>query len=173
MPNLRNPTLSAILLGGLVAGTIDIGAASLINWISPIIILQAIASGVLGRQSFADGPRAAVLGLLLQWGMGLLIAAIYVAAAWRLEWMTRMWVKAGFAYGVIIYAVMNYIVVPISAARPGWNFAIKLRLPQNAEDMVAMIVFGLIIAFATRHFLTQASSGDGVDIEQVPEGPRA
>ena len=169
----RNPALAAILSGGLIAGTIDIGAASLINWISPFIILQAIASGLLGRQSFADGPWAAVLGLLLQWGMGLLIATIYVTAARRLEWMTRIWVKAGFAYGVVIYAVMNYLVVPLSAARPGWNFAIKLRLPQNAEDMVAMIVFGLIIAFATQHFLIQASSGENVDIEQVREGPRA
>ena len=173
MSNPRNPALSAILWGGLVAGSIDIGAASLINWINPFIILQAIASGLLGKQSFADGLWAAILGLILQWGMGLLIAAIYVIAARRLEWMTRIWVKGGFAYGVVIYAVMNYIVVPLSAARPGWNFTIKVRLPQNAEDMVAMIVFGLIIAFATQHFLTQASSGDDVDIEQVPEGPQA
>jgi uncharacterized membrane protein YagU involved in acid resistance len=165
--------LAAILSGGLIASTIDIGAASLINWINPVIILHAIASGLLGKQSFQDGPWAAFLGLILQWGMGLLIAAIYVTAARRLAWMTRSWVKAGFAYGLMIYVVMNYIVVPLSAARPGWNFAIKVRLPQNAEDVVAMVVFGLIIAFAAQYFLAQASSGGGADIEQVPEGPRA
>ena len=167
MKNKPSPVLTAIFVGGLVAGTVDIGAASLINLINPVIILHAIASGLLGKQSFEDGPWAAFLGLILQWGMGLLIAAIYVTAARRLEWMTRMWVKAGLAYGVVIYAVMNYIVVPMSAARPGWNFAIKLKLPQNAEDMIAMIVFGLTISFVTRHFLTQTSSRGDADIERA------
>jgi hypothetical protein len=58
---------AAIAWGGLIAGTIDIGAATLINLVSPIVILHAIASGVLGRASFTGGMPSAFLGLLLQW----------------------------------------------------------------------------------------------------------
>jgi hypothetical protein len=44
---MRTPDLTAILLGGFVAGTLDIGAAALINVASPILILQFIAGGLL------------------------------------------------------------------------------------------------------------------------------
>jgi hypothetical protein len=44
----------ATLLGGLVAGTIDIGAACLINWRSVPFILHAIAGGLrIGRSKVA------------------------------------------------------------------------------------------------------------------------
>ncbi len=54
--------LAAVLLGGFIAGTIDIGAAALINTVSPYTIMQAIAGGVLGKDSFHQGMPAAVTG---------------------------------------------------------------------------------------------------------------
>jgi hypothetical protein len=76
--------LRPILAGGLLAGTLDIGAAALINGVSPVLIAHYIASGVLGRASFSLGAPAACLGVILQWGMSVMIAAIYwrVTAAW-------------------------------------------------------------------------------------------
>ena len=50
--------IRTILLGGIIAGTIDIGAACLINGRSIPFILQTIAGGVLARQSYAGGVRA-------------------------------------------------------------------------------------------------------------------
>lgn len=47
----------AILVGGLVAGTLDIGAASLINMIDPRVILRFIAGGLLGKAALQGGPR--------------------------------------------------------------------------------------------------------------------
>ena len=52
MANARSTTWMAILYGGFIAGTIDIGVASLINGISPWVILRAIASGLLGKAAF-------------------------------------------------------------------------------------------------------------------------
>lgn len=141
-----NPTGRAILSGGLVAGTIDIGAAALINHLSPVVILHAIASGVLGKASFQAGAPAAWLGLGLQWAMSLLIAAIFVAAATRMAWLRNRWLLAGLAYGVAIYVVMNYVVVPLSAA--------PFRAPATpwliAMNLLAMLLFGLIVAFSAR-----------------------
>ncbi|HKU78857.1 MAG TPA: hypothetical protein VJQ42_03355, partial [Rhodanobacteraceae bacterium] len=68
----------AILVGGLVAGTLDVGAAALINMIDPRVILRFIAGGLLGKAALQGGPAVAWLGLFLQWGMSLLIAANFV-----------------------------------------------------------------------------------------------
>jgi len=135
-----------VLRGGLIAGTIDIGAASLISHLNPLVILQAVASGVLGKPSFHMGLSSAAIGLVLQWAMSLLIAAIYVGAARRLTILRRRWIGAGLAYGVVVYFVMTFVVVPLSAAK----FAGKITVVSFAENLLAMLLFGLIVAFCAR-----------------------
>lgn len=141
-----NPTVRAVLCGGFIAGTIDIGAAALINQYSPVVILHAIASGLLGKASFQAGASAAWLGLGLQWAMSLLIAAIFVAAAARMAWLRNRWPLAGLAYGAVVYVVMNYVVVPLSAA----PFKAPATLTLIVMNLLAMLLFGLIVAFFAR-----------------------
>lgn len=138
--------LRAVVIAGFVAGTIDIGSAALINGQAPGVILQAIASGVLGSASFSEGARSEVLGLGLQWMMALIIAALYVAAANLLPVFRRAWVKGGLLSGVVIFAVMNYVVVPLSAV----GRAPRFSAPKFCENLVAMFIFGLIIAYCAR-----------------------
>ncbi len=76
----RLSPLAAILLAGIVAGTVDIAAASLIGGRDPMFISQYIAGGLLGRAALEGGMRTAALGLGLQWAMSAAIAAIFVAA---------------------------------------------------------------------------------------------
>ncbi|MGH8426692.1 MAG: hypothetical protein ACRES7_01750 [Gammaproteobacteria bacterium] len=162
MNDRRRSPLKAILYGGFIAGTIDIGAAALINWLSPVVILHAIASGVLGKASFNGGTTSALLGLALQWGMSLIIAAIYVIAARWILWLTRLWILGGLAYGVVIFFVMNYIVVPLSAAAPPHYFTMQRllhRFPPDKfiENLLAMFLFGLIVAFFAHRFVRRPS----------------
>jgi hypothetical protein len=138
--------LIPILLGGLIAGTIDIEAASLINKVNPALILQVIASGVLGKASFRMGSTSVIFGLGLQLAMSVLIAAIYAGAARRLPMLKRRWVGAGLASGVAIYLAMNYVVVPLSAAK----MAVKFSVVGLAANLLAMLLFGLIVAFCAR-----------------------
>ena len=135
----------AVLYGGFVAGSLDILAAALINRVDPLVILRAIASGLLGRAAFQGGLPVAALGLLLQWTMSLLIAAIFVLAARRLAWMCRRWILAGLAYGVVVFVVMEFVVVPLSAAKNPHFTALSLL-----ENVLAMLLYGLIIAFFAR-----------------------
>jgi uncharacterized membrane protein YagU involved in acid resistance len=139
---MRNE-LRAIAYGGLLAGTLDFLAAALVNWANPLVILQVIASGVLGRDSYSDGAASMVLGLLLQWFMSLIIAAIYVFAARWLPLLRTRWVAAGTAYGIVVYFVMNFVVVPLSAS----NVVMRLTPKHVAINLPLMIIFGLIIAF--------------------------
>ena len=136
----------AILLSGLLAGTLDIGAAALINGRSPLVILLVIASGLLGKASFQGGLPAVLLGLVLQWLMSLIIAAVYVLFSNRFTELKPHWIAGGLAYGVGIFVVMNYVVVPLSEIG---------RVPQFTAwtfggNALAMLGFGLLIAFFAR-----------------------
>jgi hypothetical protein len=135
--------LGAILLGGVIAATIDVAAASVISGRSPAFILQAIAGGLLAKASFEGGVPTMILGAFLQEAMGILIAAIYVLPARAMPTLSRRWTVSGLAYGVIIFFVMNYAVVPLSA----WKAMPHFTVLKFAENMAAMLLFGLIVAF--------------------------
>ena len=139
--------LTAILLAGIVAGTLDIGAASLISGRDPIFISQFIAGGLLGKSALQGGMQTAALGLVLQWAMSALIAAIFVTASGMWPMLRQHWLGSGIAFGVPVYFVMEYVVVPLSA----WHRTPKFSLVPFCENMAAMMVFGVIIAwFASR-----------------------
>lgn len=143
----RFSPVTAILLSGFIAGTIDIGAACLINGFGPVVILHAIASGVLGKASFAGGMNTAGLGLLLQWGMSIIIAAIFVVASQMMPLLARRWLAAGLGYGAGIFIVMSFVVVPLSNAYPRPHIPAPDKI---VESLVAMLLFGVIIAWFAR-----------------------
>ena len=155
-----SPAVTAILVGGLVASTIDIGAAATIYQANPLGVMRAVASGLIGEHARGSGLPGSALGMLLQWLMGLIIAAIYVYVSGRLGLLARLnrwWAASGVAYGVVIYFVMTYVVVPLSAS-------LKPKVPppfdwaKFGENMLAMILFGLIIAYAARRYLPGAET---------------
>jgi len=135
--------IRAIALGGLVAGSLDVLVAALINHARVGVILQAIASGVLGRASFHGGVKTMVLGLVLQWAMSLVIAAIYIVAGARWRRLLRQPARFGALYGVGVFVVMNFVVVPLSVAWPKGHHS----LADSALNLAAMVIFGLIVAF--------------------------
>jgi hypothetical protein len=129
---------------GLIAGTIDIGAACTINMIGPGPILRFIASGLLGSP-LPHETWVYWLGLGLQWVMSIIIAGIFVIAADKLPVLLRRWIAAGIAYGIVVYFVMTFVVVPLSKAKAG-----HVTLTSFIENLLAMILFGLIVAYVAR-----------------------
>lgn len=146
MNAVRRTSVAGIFWGGLIAGTVDVGGAALINWRSPEFILQAIASGLLGRESFQGGVPAAVLGYTLQCAMSVLIATIYALGTTRLPAWRARWLPTGFAFGVVVFFVMEFVVVPLSAVGHLPHFTVLSFF----ENLVAMLLFGAIIAFFVR-----------------------
>jgi hypothetical protein len=144
--------LKCSVYAGLVAGTVDIAAASLINTVNPLFILLAIASGLLGKAALHGGGGVMLLGLVLQWAMSIIIAGIFIFAATRMPALARRWVLNGALYGVVVFIVMNFVVVPLSVAplKPGW----ALSAESVAKNLLAMLVFGWIVAYAANRFLT-------------------
>ncbi len=141
--------LGAAILGGLIAGTVDIGAAALISGIDPSVVQQFIAGGVLGPAALRGGAYTMWLGLFLQWGMSVLIAGIFVLAALRVRWVAARWVLAGLGYGAIVFVVMNYAVMPLSA----WHRVNHFKPLPFIENLAAMLLFGVIVSICARRFL--------------------
>lgn len=143
--------ISPVLVGTVAAGTMDILAA-IVVWtlrdVPAIRVLQSIASGLLGRDAFSHGAGAAWLGMLLHYAIMTVIAFIFVVASRRLDFAIRHPLLAGAAYGLLVFLVMTYVVVPLSAS--------PLKPPpplQVLEGMlIHMICVGLPISLATHRF---------------------
>jgi uncharacterized membrane protein YagU involved in acid resistance len=148
------------VVGGLVAGTVDIGAAALINRVSPVLIAHYIATGVMGPAALSAGAAATCLGVLLQWAMSVVIAAIYWFVTARMPRLRAQWWLGGLLAGVVIFLVMNFIVMPFSAAPVTLHEVIaRFRPAKGAENLLAMFVFGLIVAYCARYLPARRSSG--------------
>ena len=115
----RKPSVfDTIVLGGLSAGTLDAvdGVVAFgFKGMNPIQVLQYIASGLLGVASFQGGLKTAALGAVLHYSIAFAVAAIYYGASLKLATLHIHPVKWGLTYGVAVYLVMNYFVLPLSA----------------------------------------------------------
>jgi hypothetical protein len=114
--------LASVLAGGLIAGTFDIVYActfwALRRAVPPRRILQSVAAGLLGQASFSGGASTVALGLALHYFIALSMAAAYYVVARRWPLLRQRPCLCGAAYGLLLYGVMNYVVVPLSKARP-------------------------------------------------------
>jgi hypothetical protein len=140
--------VGAVFFGGFLAGTFDIAAASLIYGVTPIIVLQSIASGLLGHGAFHGGLHAAAIGAACHYVIAFVCAALYVLASRAMPFLIRQAVLCGLAYGVAIYFVMNYVVLPLSLAH-----RMPFTWPGLALGLLAnMIAFALPIALCAKGF---------------------
>ncbi|MGH7570572.1 MAG: hypothetical protein ACREMK_01865 [Gemmatimonadota bacterium] len=85
----------------------------------PILIPQSIASGLLGRAAYEGGAGTAALGVLLHFFIAFGIVTTYFVASRRLPILARRPFLFGPLYGLLVYAVMNVVVVPLSAVVVG------------------------------------------------------
>lgn len=143
-----------ILLGGFViaAGDIAFAISVWFQWDLAGLqrVFQSIAVGVLGRESFQGGVASALLGAALH----LFIATMFVVAAnlvgRRLPRILQQPLAYGPAYGVLLYLIMNFVVMPLSrvGATPSFTRPWPIVL-----SILAHIVFGTIALLYARRAL--------------------
>jgi hypothetical protein len=105
-------------------------------------LVQNIASGLLGKRSFAGGTPTVALGVLLQYFMMSIMVCVYYALSMRVPTLREKPWRCGLLYGVVLYVVMNFIVVPLSAAPKG---------PVVTSWIIGSIVMHLIIGVSIAH----------------------
>ena len=144
------PFLS-VLAGGLVAGTLDITYAcvfwALRGGTPPQRIFQSVAKGVLGPPTFKGGAATAALGLFLHYFIAITMSVVYYLVARRWTALVERPLLFGAAYGLVLYGVMNYIVVPLSLARGGGSGG---ALWVTLSIIVHAFLIGVPIAFFAR-----------------------
>jgi len=160
MENTKSPRHVAltILLGTAVAGTLDMTEAclywGLTKGVPPERIFQSVASGLLGKAAFTGGAPAAILGLVAHFSIMAVMVACYVLAALRLPVLTRRPIVMGLAYGLATYAVMNYVVLPLSLARHGGPFVLSTFV-NNLGAHLFMVGAPLALIAASREKMTR------------------
>jgi hypothetical protein len=140
----EGPGVSAAIVGGLAAGALDFAAAMVNSGKPPMLIAQSIATGWLGPAAYDAGAPAALLGAASHFGILLGAASIYVLAARRMDYLWRRPAVCGPIFGVIVYAMMNSVIVPLSNTVMGSPTDLK-RIIQIGIHMVCV---GLPIALA-------------------------
>src|SRR5690349_11192082 len=109
---LRGNTLSAIGVGGIVAGALDLGQAIVL--FGPTVI-PVIAAGLLGSARTADaGAAIYALGTFLHFFICVSAAAVYYIASRRLVFLKEHPIVCGLAYGAAVELVMLTIILPLS-----------------------------------------------------------
>jgi hypothetical protein len=145
--SLQRPKASlAILVGGLVAGSLDLGAAFLIYGAR---VPCGIAAGLLGRTAFQGGAGTYALGIFLHFFIAISAAAVYYAASRKLEFLKGHPLVCGLFYGIAVFLVMNLIVLPLSALHSRGPYQLA-GLIQGV--LVHMFLIGLPISFSVRQF---------------------
>ncbi len=143
--------LRAILFAGLIAGTLDITAASVSGWIlggrSPFWIFQSVAGGLYGAETFNGGYQTAALGLAIHFFIALTAAAVYYLASRQLKFMVSQAILSGVLYGIFVWLFMNLIVLPMTPLKITYTFwSVVIGL------IIHIFCVGLPIALVVRRF---------------------
>jgi uncharacterized membrane protein YagU involved in acid resistance len=112
----------AFVYATLLAGALDATDGVVffgLHGLNPVQVLQYIASGLLGAQSFRGGLATAGLGVLVHFSIALVVAAIYILASRRIPALRTQWLMLGPFYGAAVWAVMNLAILPLTAVAPG------------------------------------------------------
>ena len=113
MNNLR--VFRAILAAGFVVAVLDISSAFVIWWQRGVGArrgLQGIAAGLLGENSFDGGWVTAGLGLALHFFVAFVVVTIFYLASRKIEFLTIHPFVSGVLYGIGVYIVMYWFVLP-------------------------------------------------------------
>ncbi len=148
-PNPR--PLPAIFWAGLTCGVLDISAA-FITWaikgVKPFLILQGIASGLLGPRSFDGGWPTAILGAACHFFIAFSAATVFYLASRKLAFMIQRPILSGTLYGISVYVVMYWMVKPLSLVRPR-----PFSLQETIVAIITHIVcVGLPISLVVRRY---------------------
>ena len=145
----KRRAVAAIFWGGLFCGLLDI-AAAFVTWaargVQPVRILQSVASGLLGAAAFQGGTKTAALGAVLHFLIAFIWATVFYVVSRKLAFLTRRPVISGMLYGVVVYVLMYYVVLPLSASRtPAFSVtAVAIAV------LTHMFCVGLPISLAVR-----------------------
>jgi hypothetical protein len=106
--------IRAIIIATTIAGTLDILSAFLFAIMaggSPLGVLRGIGGAIVDSEAYERFVLAAI-GLTLHFAIMAAMATVYLLVASRIRLVNRLAVLSGVGYGLALWGVMYWIVLP-------------------------------------------------------------
>jgi len=114
--------LKKILATTLLAGTLDISAAFMQAYMAkgilPEIVLQYIASGLLGKDAYTGGISVILLGLAVHYFIAFATTATYFLVYPTTRLLQKSIVLSSTIVALIAWLITTKVIVPLSKIQP-------------------------------------------------------
>lgn len=148
--------MKTLLESGLIIGFADgiaaVTSAYLTRGTTPDRVFQYIASGAIGNDAYRGGMPIVLLGILFHFFIAFNFTAFFYFLANKQKWVLDKIYLYGAIYGVFVWLVMNFIVIPLSQITRGsfspGGVAIGL--------LIHIFVIGIPIAWLTKKNFVKA-----------------
>ena len=136
----------------LLAGILDITAACIQAYVTrqttPDVVLQYIASGLLGKAAFSGGVGVLLLGLVIHFAIVSACAIVFFIAYPKIRFLKATVFLNAFLIAIIAWTVTTRIIIPFSKINAA-PFDIS-----RALIAIAILFFcvGIPIAVMTKRF---------------------
>lgn len=120
--------------------------------VSPARVFQFIASGALGKTAYVSGAFGVAVGIAAHLLISLVAAGVYVAVLLRIPALGRRPLIGGAAFGLFVYLMMTFIIVPLSRIGPQ---PLPSRILAAISVAVHLFAFGVPLALVATSLLRE------------------
>jgi uncharacterized membrane protein YagU involved in acid resistance len=142
-------TMIQIAFAGFIGAAIDavyFSGSAILKGNSPVRVLQSIAGFWYGPKTVELGTLSAITGAATHLGLATIMAAGFWLLARRSEFLRNAPAAGGAAYGLLLYAAMYYVVMPLRwpSVYPRWDGW------HSVLDIGVHVLIGIAFAFIYR-----------------------
>ena len=155
MDDLAKPRgVAALVTVWLLVGVLDISSAFAIwsyrgtTWTRG---LQGLTLPLIGQKAFTGGIATAAFGLALHFFIAFVVVTVFYLASRKMTFLLRHACPAGVIYGLGVYLVMYWLVLP--RAYPKFRHAL-------GNDLLAMAIHVVLIGLPTALTIRRYSLGE-------------
>ena len=142
------PALKTGLIIGLLDGTAACVNAYLSSGLSSDRVFRYVASGAFGAVAFTGGSHLIFWGVLFHFVIAIGWTILFYGLANRFSFLQEHFIVSGTVYGIVIWCLMNFVVVPLSATPP---------VPFRLKGTLIMIGIHIVVIGIPMAYLTASS----------------
>lgn len=143
----------SILKSGIIVGVLDALAAIIhahfFNGSTPDAVFRYVATGLFGRPALSGGLPTAFAGLALHFTVATSWTALFYLLYPRIKFLSSSILLSGMMYGLCIWLMMNFVVIPLSLVPSG---PLRIRAATFVMIGIHLFVIGVPISWLTSRY---------------------
>ncbi len=144
-----------IISTGLLVGTLD-GLGATINYLisgrkDPGKLFQYISSGAFGKDAYSGGLPMVFSGILFHYTIAFLFTIFFYMVLPRIKWLSKNKLAGGMLYGIFIWLVMTFLVLPLTRIPRG---VIHLK-PALIGISILIIAIGIPLSYIANAYYSR------------------